>query len=286
MECEQSNFARIIMAVDIVLKEVKKELDKMEINYEDVILEKINGEVYFYKCYCEDKDYIVKYYNCDNYNEILDRYKVVEKSGIVPICFVVGNRVVIYDGLCDSYNYRFMEEKDFECEEIVENIKAWNNKISSLFEVEEQELFSKNNLIKIMTKFNLFNNETFVYIYNNFDNIKLKVDRLVKTIFITNFSLDTLVICKNSKKVFGVSFDRFYVGNEISFLEELLDYFKGKEIGCLFKGYDAFSEEEKTASFIHQAFLDLYYCRNLKGSFGEIGFGPLLENCKRLVEWF
>ena len=214
----------------------------------------------------------------------------MEEIGIVPLHFIVENRIVVYESLCDSYNYHFINQKDLEDEEIIRNIYAWYKKVGEVFKVKEDCAFSKNNLVKIMNKFNLFSNETFAYIYNNFDNIKLKIDRAVKPVMEITFSLEHLVVCKSNKKVFGVSFDRLKVGNQSTFINDILTGLKEENSRTFVERILGLSVEEKIACHIHELFVVLCYCTELnsevKMALGEVYSGSLLIECKHFVEWY
>lgn len=275
---------------DAILKKVKEELNVLGINCEDLILEKVSNEIYFYKCYCDEDIYVVKYYNCDNYQEIINRYKLMEKSGIIPLHFIVENRLVFYDSLCDSYLYRCLSEEDLNDTELIKNIYYFYKRVSDVFEYKEDEIFSKNNLVKIMNKFNLIQNESFVYIYNNFENIKLKINRYVKPCIINCFSLESLMVCRNSKNVFCTCFDNVKLGNEFSLFKSFCEYFNKGKNELLYEFEETFKEDEKVSSFIHQVFLDLLFSNDLndaaKCSLNNVYNGLLMEKCKCLVEWY
>lgn len=285
------------MFVRKVLNEVKNVLAKNGILCDgDLILVKVENELMMFNCSNGDDNYIVRYYSGEEGKEIVSKYLLMEKYGISKCCYIVENNMVVYKDFSDNGNLRVVDEFDLDNERVVEGIALLLKKIHSLRSADclkYDDYFTKENLEKIMNKFSLCKDEALLYVYNNFDNIRLKFERASKTFILGGFSLERLVFCEDDNSVFVSDYDALKVGLRGEDLISILSLLKEEKRDVFKKAYGSVDEGELLVSYIVKIISNLYLaCLEkefpywVKESLDCLCSGDFLQKAKLLVEWY
>jgi len=280
----------------IIMSNVKKELEKVDF--------KINGELSVLKI-CDDanlihysdneKNLIIKYYNNDD-NKV-NNYFIMEKYGIKTIDYdVKSNRLILFDDIEYSSKYRLANADDLKDERVIAGLAKWYKELHNFDScscMDYTSYFTLDNLKKVINKFRLGNNETLLYIYNNFNNIKLKVDRLDKCLNYGEFSLKNMVVSKDYTEVFMVDFDNVCRGYRYNDIESIIKFIGEDNEILFFNKYGEIKEDEKIIGFVVSCVIGLYfatlddkYCEKIKDVLENINNGKLLEFVRCLVNWY
>lgn len=244
---------------------------------------------------CGDDSYIIKYYNsrCERINN----YLIMEKYGIGTEWYCVkSDKIIIFKDIEDSLMYRFVKEDDLANEKVIEKLANLYKKLHSFSDdncFDYLSCFTKGNLVKIINKFKFDSDKTFLYIYNNFDNIKLKCERAYKCFVNGGFSLEKLVVSNDFEEIFFIDFDDLGNGNRCMDLNELFEKFDSKNKDLFLKCYGDVKVEEFIINSVVSSFYALYLATiNGKLDYGvrcvldDIRSGKLYETVTGLVNWY
>lgn len=281
----------------IITSEVRRELSKINFKFDgELTLLRIIDDICVLRVYDKDTSYIVRYYRGnDKANELV--YEDLVKYGIKTIdYYVVNSNLVIHEDIEDNDDYIRASKDDLRDERVVVGLAKWYKKLHSLSDddiFDCTKYFSLLNLKKIMNKFNLYNNETLLYIGNNFDNINLKTKRVKKCLTYGDFSLDNLVISRDYKEVFLFNFDGIRMGNRCGDIFSVLQHLDDKEKEIFECEYGVVSNEEFVINYVVSSVIKLFLATKetffpewVKSTLESIHNGELLKMAKCLVEWY
>ncbi len=282
------------MFIMSVVNKVKKELDYIGFEYDgDVNAIEIRDDVSLFKICDEENFYLVRYYE-DN-SDVLWKYKLLEKYGIeTGRVNVESSKIIALLDLQYSEEYRVGNKEELNNEKVVKCLARWYKKLH-LVDVEKRNFrfnFDRNCLIRIMNKLRLQDDETLVYIYNNFDNIKLKYERINKSFVIGKFSLDSLGVLNNCEKIIISDLQGLSVGNRYSDIRLFIDCLNLDMRDVFFSEYGEVNEDEIIIDEVMSVIENLYEaCKEssfpvwANQSLVKVHNKDLLKSVKRLVEW-
>lgn len=280
----------------IIESKVKNELNKMNFRYDDVSLVRMKEDVYELKLYCCNEIYHVKYYE-KGCSEFIKCYKEMEKYGIKAAELVgFSQNLIIYEDYEDMDRYCSVTLENFNDEDFVVRLGKWYKKFhsfDSLFLIDNREVFNKENIRLVMEKYKLGNNKALLYITNNYDNIKLKLDRVQKCVVIGDFNLDEWIISKETKEIIFKDLNKVYVGYKHIDIKKILGFLSDDKKEVFIREVGGYSKEEEAIDLVVSCIntLILSLDENVfpfwaKRSLEMVNSGELLENAKNLVEWY
>ena len=164
-----------------IISSVKKELEKINFKYDDIFLIKIKNDKYILEI-CEDESSYLVIYSEKNTKKYLDNYLLLIENG-VKMADIINHTesLIVFE---NNVSYRFVGNEIMN-DTLVNVLKDWYESVHEVnvncFE-DYNNCFNLSNIKTMMNKLNLYNNQAMCYIYSNFDNIKLKLDRLTKGI--------------------------------------------------------------------------------------------------------
>ncbi len=263
------------MLVNKIISKVRNELmnQGVELDCEMMVME-VRNNVWALKGEKGKSSYIFRYDDNDVGEEFLRKNEdLMVKYGIKkPVCLWKSERLVVYD---DSREYRMLKQEDLGSREVIVGLAKLYKGIHSIEEGEAEEyscLFSLSSVSKVREVLDLKSNKVLFEIYKNFDNIKLKLDRVKKCLNV-GFSLGNILVSKDNE-VFLWGLEEFCLGYrflDVKLILQCLDDF-GRE---LFLGeYGDISEEEELLDEVVSCVVDMDRFLN-----NEIGF----EKCNKIL---
>ena len=286
------------MFTSMILSKVKKELENTQFRYvDDIMLVKVYDDEYVLRLYKEDKSYVLRYRENGFDKEFLCKYSLLGKYGINTVNYIVeNNNMIIFEDVCDVNGYRSANKDDLNNFKIVESLAIWYKKLHSL-SVDYcscyVDYFTKENIEMIMNNLNFKKDKTIRYIYDNFDNIKLKQSRLNKSLLYGSFCLENLVVFDASLDVFMVDFDGVCFGNPYSDLKSVFEVLSEDGRKVFMDTYGDIKEDEIIIDYVVSNVEKLYLASKdsvfpdwAKDSLATVVDGTLLEYAKNLVEWY
>lgn len=259
----------------------------------ELSLVKMENNIWVFRLEENDESYLVKYYEVNDVRKIVEFCKELENLGIVS-SFVVGNsnKIIVYKELTNCWR---ISEDDLKKEGVIEKLGKWYRTIHSVSNLSVDnynDYFSLNSIKVIVEKFNLGRNPAIMYIYSNFDNIKLKLERLEKSVLYGKFSLEDVMV-SSSEGVFILNFDNLMYGYRSADLNLVLESMDEKQGRKFLKAYGEVSKDELIIGKVVGCVINLYLASKEKRfpSWGRkslemVNDGKLLELAKILVEWY
>lgn len=272
-----------------IIGEVKKELNSINFAFDEISLLNMSDSVLVLSIEYRNDSYIINYY-VDGCKCVIDRYKEFTKNGIKMVNILAyTDKIIIYPDFYCGNEYRKLEKDDLKDDNIKNSmVKMCGDifKIEGLLAMDYCDKFNKETLIYLMNKFDWSNNEGLCYIYTNFENIKLKLDRLEKGLVIKEFNVKNFVVSLENKEVFMygmVDLEKAYLYRGVSDIYKIV----GEEM------FDGISDVDRIVDFIVRCVVDIYLyvtkeknIDNINEYIERVVNGELYKKCKTLVEWY
>ena len=284
------------MLLRMIISNVRSELNKINFKVDDIYVEKITDNRSFLNASKGEEKFFIEYYN-EGCFSVLERYKEFTKYGIKMVeILAFTDKIIIRPDMSDNSTYRRIEKHDFMGENVVFSVAKLYKSLADIQDInlyDYNNLFNKNNLKFVMNYYKWNSDKTMGYIYDNFDNIKLKLDRLQKGVILKKLDLNNLVVSKENNEVYLFNFmdlERCYCYKSV---REILGYIDDKYRDDFIKQIGDFTYTDELVDYIVTSVIELYLYASNKNSYGNIGDyiesvsnGRLLESCKSLVEWY
>lgn len=275
-----------------VINKAKGELAKLGFGDNiNLSIKEVGNDCYVFAFCDENKVYEVRYYD-DNKKHLISNYVELEKYGITPFVYMVENSSVVYE---NDLFYKDLTISDLMDEEIVCNLANFYKRVHEIKceSIDKEIYFSKENLLKIINHFNLTNNECLVYLYNNAENVKLKIKRLQSCFVCSDFSLEYLAVLESGKKIFLKNLDCVKIGNKCDDLNFVCEFLSKENKNKFFDIYGEVRADELILSRVEKVVKDLLLaCEEksfpawTKSSLELIMNKSFLLDVKCLVEWY
>ncbi|MBO5947472.1 hypothetical protein J6Q66_01395, partial [bacterium] len=186
--------------------------------------------------------------------------------------------------------------EDLKNENIIRSLARWLKNLHRINDLDlknYKDCFCVSNLNAMIEKFNLRSNLFLKYILNNFDNIKLKLDRSIKGVCCNVFNLENAVVSKEKTKIFVNNIDDLcygFVANDINVVMGFLDD-EGAKI--FIDEYGKIEEIERLLNEVVGCVIALIISGKESGFpiwcskyLAMINEEKMLDKAKLLVEWY
>ena len=280
-----------------IISKVRKELELLDF-YKDGDLEiiKIKDDLCVLKLETVDFSYILKYSENGSFCKCVDMLNMLKKDKIETGIVKFSNRLIIFNNYDDNPFYRMASVEDFNNEAFVFAMANWYSRIHSIEVGNFDKLykaFSIKNIVCIMKKYKLESNVYFRYVINNFENIKIKLKRIMPCIVCDGLCKEDIVVSNDLKNVIVLAVEKFNVGYKFFDIESILENF-GNEMQKYFKNnYFLLSEDEDVLFKAIGNLLKCCICLESQEFSGDLvdKFNlndniNFLEWSKNLVEWY
>ena len=285
------------MFIARLIGEVRKELNKLGPKFSgELQVVKIKEGVKIFRLENEETSYIVKYYDDIDMQRILSNLQTLLISGIKIDVVASTDNVLISEDYEMHLGYRRLTQEDLNDEEIVKNIARWY-KIFHLVCIDDvydyNNYFSLRNINTIIETLNLKRNAFFSYIIANFDNIKLKLNRIKKTVLYRNFSLENVMISCDNSDLFFTGLDTIYIGYRYNDIDNVLENIDKKYHPIFMQEYGTVSDDEIIINEVVGTVISLYFATKEKifplwgkKYLEKINDKKILETAKAVVNWY
>lgn len=250
------------MFTRIIIGKVRKELNNMNFIYGYEILPmKIENDIWSLKIFKLNKSFIVKYFDKVDAENYVHKYLMMEKYGILmPKIIKYSNKLIIFEDYSDNSAFEKVDLANASIDQIV-SVARWYKKLHSLkidgFR-DYRDYFTLENIYKVMNRYNLKSNVALELVCSNFSNINLKLRRLDGCLVLNDFSLDNLVISRESDKVMVSKFDDVIYGCsciDIHGIKEILD---DEKYALFMSEYGIVKEDEEVVGDVVFKIINLY----------------------------
>lgn len=285
------------MFAEIITSKVRKELEKMNFYYSWEILPlKVVDDIWTLNIYKQDKTFIVRYYDFNDSWYYINKYLILEKYGIkIPKIITYSNKLIIFEDYNDFNKYEKLNNENITNENI-EKISEWYKNLHSNFQesiINYKEYFNISNINKIMKRYNLQYNKNLKYIYDNFYNINLKLSKLKNSFVLNDFSLDNLLVSKESGKIICNKCDNFGSGFCYMDICKIKENLSKENFDIFVSKYGNISEDERVIGEVVSKIIDLYLSINdevislrTRKILDEIVSDKFANKIKSIVEWY
>lgn len=276
-----------------MVSKVWNELEFIGFNMEgELCLVKMANNIWTFRLEENGTSYVIKYYEDKNVNEMVKMWEELENVGVVGAS-VVGSsdKIIVFK----EFDYRLATIEDFKDEGFISRLADFYRRIHSVSNLglsEYNDYFSLNNIRAVINKFNLGSNLGMIYIYNNFENIKLKLDRVKKCVLYGTFSLEDICVCSDGR-VAALSIDYLKYGYRSADLIMAMENIEERQRKIFLKSYGEVREDELIVGKVVGCMITLYLATKERSfplwagkSVEMINNGSLLRLAKNLVEWY
>lgn len=287
------------MFIARLISKVRKELNLLGFLVEgELEIVEYNDDFCLVNLENNDECFYIKYYDDGISASFIKNIKKLESYGIKLEVVGYSNKIAIYRDFSKDGFYRRVNKEDFKDREFIVNLAKWYKKIHSIdlndFEFEGNcDLFSLENICDMERKLGLINFPFLNNVKRNFENIKLKYERLNKCIVVGGVVLDELYINKNDGTIMVNNFNNLFKGNrcfDIASVLSLLDCVN-KEI--FLEEYGQIKKEEFICCDVVGCVINLIFASKCKcfpawtgGVLRKVQSKEMLENVNLLVNWY
>lgn len=244
-----------------------------------------------------DEDiFIVKYYEKGDTQQFVAVLNKIESAGIMTGLVKFSNKIIVSKDFTKLGFYRCVIKEDFKNLDFVRELARLYRKLHSVEEDSIRNLkdnFCLKNIINLVKEYHLENNELFKYIIKNFDNLKLKVDRVKPCLVVSPLSIENIAICKDESHLLICNLDSIHVGFRAEDLENVFSILDKELITCFEAAYGKVKEDEYIINDIVMCVDKLFVAKRDNLMLSEISkyleminSTRLLDNIKILVEWY
>lgn len=280
-----------------IISKVRKELENLNF-YKDGNLEiiKIKEELCVLILETDDFSYILKYSENGGFLKCVDVLNELKKGNIETGVINISDKLIIFNDYYKNPFYRMIREDDLKNEAFVLAMADWYNRFHDIKVCGCDKLlkaFSLKNITFIMKKYNLEKDLYFRYVVNNFNNIMLKLERVLPCIVWGDFLSEDIVVSNDFKNIIVLGIEKFDIGYKFFDIEKVLENF-GKEMQIYFKNNYVLLNDDEVVLF--KAIGDLLkWCISIENKeFNEVFVKNFtfsnnmnfLDWSKNLVEWY
>ena len=244
----------------------------------------------------ENESYIVYFYEKGDSCEFVGTQKKMEKYGIKTGFVMSTNKIVIMKNFKRTGFHVCFDEELLKRENVVRNIAKWYEKIGSVScdELENfNDYFSLKNIKFLTTKLNIRNSAFIDYVVANFENIRLKLDRLPQSTICLDFPKENLFFSKQNYELIVFGIDKLYKGYRYACIDFILSLI-GENYCCIFEDeYGKFNQDERLINEVVGCIIKLYLASKkyvfpdwAKEYLAKINTEEFLASAKELVEWY
>jgi hypothetical protein len=262
------------------------DLDVIKIKDDICLLRLENSEVSYIVCYCDN----------GGIDSFVHNWLNLVSFGLETGIVAHSSKVIVYKDYALSGFHRIATKEDCNSEMLARALARWYKKLHAVRtdNLEKySDYFCLARINKMVGKFSLKSNPFIRYIISNFDNIKLKLDRLESCAVCGRFSLENVVVSKTNDDLFIVGseflcngFSYIDIDYALSILDENLhDVFKEE--------YGGVNDDEIVVYDVVGCIVSLCFaseCKSFptwaKKYLNLVNSEKLLERARVLVEWY
>lgn len=280
---------------------IKNQLEKMNINFNQIINLHSKDGVYLYKIQSFDKRYIFKYFENIEFRREINNYLILQKLDVLTIPLIAyTDEAILMEDISFSDDMRLAVKEDMNNPDICQSLGKWYKnlhkkgkdyvKLYGRNMYMEADCITYENINTIKEKTNTVDNPVWQYIDENLDFLKELIDNTEKTLAYNDFYYTNMAV---SKQHGAFMFDynllgKGYVASDIKNVTVQLSE-EGKN--AFLESYGQYNKKEELLHEIVGTLVGLHFACN-KEVFPKWGYeelelvnkGVLLENMEKVYE--
>ncbi|XMB86832.1 hypothetical protein RJG79_03290 [Mycoplasmatota bacterium WC44] len=247
-----------------------------------------NG-VNVYRIYLDDKSYVVKYFEKDEYKREIQMYKLLRDIGVKTLeIYESTNNLIVMEDIMISDRYRLGVEKDLSDLDVAKGLAVWykdfhEKGLKYLKDNKDIKLYKELDYITIDTintvKVKSYTESSFVWnsLISNIDIIKKKINMLPQTLNYNDFYYTNLIVSKDKKEAFMFDFNFMGQGLKYFDVRNVLYSLKGEAKQIFLEEYGEYDIKEKLVDDVMSVIYDLSkaYGKDIFPKWGEESLGKI-----------
>ncbi|MBQ7102364.1 MAG: hypothetical protein IJN81_12050 [Clostridia bacterium] len=283
--------------MDLLTKpKIKQELQKLNIPYSTIDIIQNKDGVIVARVRSNEKSYIVKYFQNEEYKREINNYKLLNSLNI-PTVSVIGftDSAIFMEDISQSDTLRLGTKDDLNDVVIARRIAEWykllhtNSKdftekhISNIYD--ETDFITRNNIEIIKEKTGTQSLPVWKLVEDNFDFIVSKIKSLPRVLTYNDFYYTNLIVAKDKSSAFMFDYNLLGKGYVYSDIRNVCSSLSKKAQKAFVESYGEFDNNEKIVDDVASVLITLYYAcqRTAFPSWAEYAVGELKTDYENKV---
>lgn len=280
-----------------MISKVRKELENIGCFFSgEINFIKVKEDMMLFEAIDKGVSYLIKYYEFGDVNNLVNKYELLENIGIKTEEIVTyGDNVIVCENMEENYGYQLLKKSDLCNEDQVRKFARW----CECFNVNERSsypefitLFMLDNIKTIVKKFNLYHNKFINYVIDNFNNIKMKYEKVNKSIILGGF-VDNILFCEEKCDFIVCSVNNIFLGSRYEFVCNLLEIIDEKYKSIFYEEFGQIKKEDQIIGEVVGCISNLYIyskcnanSNKVKKYLDMICDNKMIEMARTIVEWY
>ena len=281
-----------------MVSKVRKELENIGcFFYCEINFLKVKDDVMFFEVNDKEDTYLIRYYEGGGVNYLIQKYTLLKNLGIKTEEIVTfSDNVVVCCNMQEKFGYKLLKKEDLYNEDQIRKLAKWCKKFNAMENdcyLEVESVFILKNIKMIIEKFNLHHNKVMNYVVENFNNIKMKYDKLNKSIILGDFFIDSVLFCEEACDFCVCGISDVFIVSRYEFMCVFLEIINEKYKSVFIDEFKEVTQEEQIIGEFIGCITGLYLCgkynimsHKAKKYLDLICDKKMLEMARAIVEWY
>lgn len=243
----------------IITENIYSELKKLGLTKQmDINIEEIRSQngVCVYRVEYQNKYYVLKYFEKDEFTREIQNYKILSELGIQTIAaYGTTEKSVLLEDISKSEEYRLGIEADLLDLDVAKALAKWyielhdkgekylSNNNTKLYR--EIDIITKDNIKLVMEKSNTGDKEVWKLILNNIDQIIEKTKALGETLTYNDFYWTNFIVKKDKSEAFMFDYNLMGIGLRYFDIRNVTSSMSPEAGEVFVKAYGNYNRSEK-----------------------------------------
>lgn len=253
---------------------IENELDKMEIDYTDVTEIRSKSGISVHRVSTTDgKIFILKCFeNLEDRREI-SNYEILKALGIQTIEIIANTDcALLMEDIMQSPVYRLGIPEDMNDPVIMTAIAKWYKSLHvkgftyvserGIGMYDEADCITLKNIQMIAQKTETVDNPVWIYVHNNFEEIKRVISKPKKTLTYNDFNYTNFIVAKDKSKAFMFDYNLLGKGYVYADIRNVTYNLSGQAKAAFMSEYGEFDEYGKIIDDVASVIITLHFACN------------------------
>jgi len=245
-------------------------LEKMQIKYTDIQQICDKDGIILYRVICENNEYILKYFDNEEYRREIQNYEILKSLNIPTIRIIANTGVcLLMEGIESSTFYRLGIKEDLNDANIAIEIAKWYKLLHSKGSTfissnggsfyNENDVITLENIALIKSKTGTTGNPVWIDIEKNIDVIHFLIQKTKQTLLYNDFYYTNLVVAKDKSSAYMFDYNLLGKGYVYADIRNVCSSL-GEEAKSAFMGeYGFYSKTEVIIDDVASVLVTLYF---------------------------